>query len=84
VRHCDVDAGGAQRVRAVLLRRDDDQEAGDEERRHRGEDRERVPARRQHPPEHEDLRHRDQEQREHLDEVREAGGFSNGTAEFAL
>jgi len=30
------------------------------------------------------LRRRDQQDREHLEEVRETGRFSNGTAEFEL
>ena len=46
-------------------------EAGDEQRCHGREHRPRVPARDDHPPEHEHLGDRDQQQREHLDEVRE-------------
>ncbi len=56
----------------MLLRRQVDRDADREDREHRGEHHPRMPARQHDLPEHEHLRRRDQEDRQHLEEVREA------------
>ena len=68
----DVHARVAQHLRAVLLGREVDGDADREDREHRGEHHPAVPAGRDHLPEHEDLPRRDQQDREHLEEVRQA------------
>ncbi len=67
----DVHAGVAQHLRAVLLGRQGDGDADREDREHRREHHPGVAARQHDPAEHEDLRGRDQQDREHLEEVRE-------------
>ena len=67
----DVDAGGAQHLRAVLLGGQRDRDADANIANIAAKSAQRLPARAHHPPEHEHLRRRDQEDREQLEEVRE-------------
>ena len=69
----DVHAGVAQHLRAVLLGGQCDRDADREHREHRAVDRPGLAPGVHHAAEHEHLRRRDEQDREHLEEVREAG-----------
>ena len=61
----------------------DHREPGDEQEPHRGEEREPLPPVADHPPEQEDERDRDQQDRQHLQRSsRRCVGFSSGCAEL--
>ena len=82
--HVRVQAGGVLGRRAVRLGDVGDDHRAEEHHHHRRVDRVALTAVAGHPPVHEHERRRDDQHEQHLEEVGERVGFSNGCAELVL